>query len=70
MRVLFTLLLGYTAYRMAVRIRDENSSRLLLTGQRPEAPRAMRPLRKPRSRAAASRAPASRASASRQRKRR
>jgi len=40
MRALFMLLLGYTAYRMAIRIRDENSERLLLTDQRPDAPQA------------------------------
>ena len=31
MKALVMLLLGYTAYRMAIRIREENSSRLLLT---------------------------------------
>jgi hypothetical protein len=65
MRILFMLLLSYTAYRMAVRIRDENSSRLLLTDQRPQMPRSTRQPRAHRSRAAAARSPASR-----QRKRR
>ncbi|MGN6582492.1 MAG: hypothetical protein ACTHJV_02175 [Rhizobiaceae bacterium] len=69
MKALVMLLLGYTAYRMAIRIREENSSRLLLTDQRPDAPRAESSTRAPRTSAAAS-STTSQASASRQRKRR
>jgi hypothetical protein len=69
MKALLTLLLGYTAYRMAVRITDENSSHLLLTDQRPETPQAVRPTR-PRHVRAAPPASTTRASATRRAKRR
>jgi hypothetical protein len=68
MRALLTLLLGYTAYRMALRIRDENSSRLLLTDQRPEVPETPRPARLRRKRTAPSRTAVPRASAARKRR--
>jgi len=60
MRALFMLLLGYTAYRMALRIRDENSSRLLLTDQRPGAPQAQTPARSRRKSATSARTSAPR----------
>jgi hypothetical protein len=68
MRALVMLLLGYTAYRMALRIREENSSRLLLTDQRPGTPQAKPTASTSRTRTT-SRTTASKVSTSRPRKR-
>lgn len=54
MRALFMLLLGYTAYRVTMRIKEENSSRLLLTDQRPDMRSSAKPATRSRSTARSS----------------